>query len=216
MTHLTPQRFLKEVSNHKLTILRDDGAYRHIRLSESGTRCMQFDLITWPGYLCYTGDMGTYVFTRTNDMFEFFRRPADDRWHRIDMRYWAEKCEGRDRSGITEFSEDKFTRRVMEHLVEWIRSHRDDTTRVQRRELWDSVVHEVINADGDSGGYRKQCAAHDFTHKVNNDLTFYFRDFWEVSVTEYTSRFVWCCYAMAWGIQQYDAAKAITAEGVAA
>lgn len=54
-------------------MLHEDGIYRHIRFRQPGTMCMHFDLITWPGYLCYTGDMGTYVFTRLADMFEFFR-----------------------------------------------------------------------------------------------------------------------------------------------
>ena len=28
-----------------------------------------FDIVTWPGYLCYSGDMGCFVFTRLPDMF---------------------------------------------------------------------------------------------------------------------------------------------------
>ena len=35
-----------------------------------------------------------------------------------------------------------------------------------------------------------------------------FSDCWEWRFTEYTHRFVWCCYAIAWAIKQYDAAKA--------
>lgn len=27
-------------------------------------------------------------------------------------------------------------------------------------------------------------------------------------ITEYTFRFVWCYYALAWAVKQYDAAKA--------
>lgn len=207
MNDLTPDQFLNDVKDHKLTVLRDDGVYRHIRLARTGTSCMHFDLITWPGYLCYTGDMGTYVFTRLRDMFEFFRRPDTEKWHRIDRRYWAEKCESRDRDGIKEFSEEKFNRAIVEHLVAWIRGNREYTTKEERRELWDSVMSDVIGADGDSGGYRKQCAAHDFHHRVNVQRSFYFRDFFEVNVEDYTSRFNWCCLALAWGIQQYDDMK---------
>ena len=182
MREPTPEMFLKDVKDHKLTILKDEGLYRHIRLSKPGTGIMRFDLITWPGYLCYTGDMGTYVFTRTADMFEFFRRSDDDRRYRIDLRYWAKKCESRDRDGIKEFSEELFTRAVMEYLVDWIREHREDTTKEERRELWNAVVSDVIHAAGVLGGYRKQCAAHDFEHRFNKDKKFYFRNFFEVNV----------------------------------
>ncbi len=66
-------RFLKDVANHEMQIIRDDGVQRHLRFKKPGTMCYHFDLITWGGHLCYTGDMGTYVFTRVHDMFDFFR-----------------------------------------------------------------------------------------------------------------------------------------------
>lgn len=73
MRDITEETFLADVAAHQIHVLRDDGVHRHIRFKRPGTYCMQFDLITWPGYLCYTGDMGTYVFNRLEDMFEFFR-----------------------------------------------------------------------------------------------------------------------------------------------
>ena len=72
--HICPEAiFLRDVAEHEMIVVRDDGVHRHIRFKKPGTSCMHFDLITWPGYLCYTGDMGTYVFSRLTDMFEFFR-----------------------------------------------------------------------------------------------------------------------------------------------
>lgn len=207
---LTPETFLQDVAQHQIHVIRDDGVYRHVRFERPGTSDMHFDLITWPGSLCYTGDMGTFVFTRLRDMFEFFRRPDNEKWHRIDRRYWAEKCEASDRDGIKEFSEDKFKRAVMERLIQWIRDYRDDTTKEERREVWDAVVCDVVQVDGDTGGHRQQAAAHDFRHKLDSGRVFELRDFWEVSVEDYTHRFSWCCLAMAWGIQQYDAQKAKT------
>jgi hypothetical protein len=210
---LTTDRFLKEVATHEMEVIRDDGIYRHLHFAKPGTMYMHFDLITWPGYLCYTGDMGTYVFTRVRDMFTFFRRDGDEgadlfRW--IDRRYWAEKVEAADKAdGIKEFSEEIFTRNVMEHLVGWIHENRDRTTKDERRELWDEVVSEVVQLDDDSQGSRRQAAAHDFSHKVSHAAgTFWFRDFFEHDNTDFTLRFTWCCYALRWGINQYDQAKA--------
>jgi len=205
----TEQSFLKDVSKHEMTIIRVDGVNRHVRFKEPGTSNMYFDLITWPGYLCYCGDMGTFVFQRLEDMFQFFRTDRkhlrDGRTLAVNHSYWAEKVEATDKcDGVEEFDEEKFKRVILEYLVEWIRNHRTETTKEQRRELWDDVISGVINADGDSGGYRKQIAAHEFSHRINAETEFYFQDFWERSLTRYTYRFIWCCYALAWGIQKYD------------
>jgi hypothetical protein len=43
-----------------------------------------------------------------------------------------------------------------------------------------------------------------------------FEDFREVDCEEYTHRFLWCCYALAWGIEKYDAAKQPVDEAVPA
>ena len=95
MSHSPSQEeFQKDVSQHGVTIIRDDGVNRHIRFKRPGTMCMHFDLITWPGYLCYCGDMGTYVFSRLEDMFEFFRTDRD-----INPGYWAEKLQAVDNHG---------------------------------------------------------------------------------------------------------------------
>lgn len=213
----TQDRFLKDVATHEMHILHEDGIYRHIRFKRPGTGCMHFDLITYPGHLVYSGDMGCYVFSRLNDMFEFFRtdRRSDDGLY-INRSYWAEKLQAVDggRShveGCKEFSEERFNRAVTGDLIQWIRDHRDDTTKEERRELWDAVMWDVIGADSDGGGYRKQCAAHDFWHEIKPGLKFEFYDFGEHTVTDYTFSFIWCCYALAFGVKKYDEAKGAAA-----
>jgi hypothetical protein len=67
------ERFLSDVRDHKLMIIKDDPPYRHIRLSRPGSSTYLFELVTYPGYLCYSGDMGCYVWSRVADMFTFFR-----------------------------------------------------------------------------------------------------------------------------------------------
>lgn len=217
---VTESLFLHDVRSHVLEVIRDDGVHRHLRFRRPETTGMHFDLITWPGYLCYTGDMGTYVFRRLDDMFEFFRTDADSSWLKrnglmlgINPGYWAEKLEAQDRvDGLHVFSEKKFSRAVIDHLVSWMRDNRDRTTKEERRVLWSAVINEVVDAHGDSNGYRKQAAAHDFYHKVNETVgRFEFSDFCERTFTEYSYRFMWCCYALAWSIGVYDASKELAA-----
>lgn len=77
---LTVERFLQDVADHKMTVVMDNGVYRHLRFANSDSKLafnQWFDIVTWPGFLAYSGDMGCFVFSRLKDMFEFFRaRPA--------------------------------------------------------------------------------------------------------------------------------------------
>lgn len=200
-------QFERDVANHQMEVLLDNGVYRHLRFSKPGTFCGHFNIVTYPGTLVYTGDMGDFVFQRLNDMFQFFRTDTG-RGDGINPGYWAEKLVAVDRRGFREFDEDLFTGTVMKYLVTWIRDNRDHTTKEDRRELWDAVVCEVINADGDTSGARKQIAAHDFWHQVNDRREFSFTDFWERNFESYTFDFYWACYAIAWAVKQYDVATA--------
>lgn len=213
---VTEQSFLKDVSGHQMHILRDDGVYRHIRFKRPDSGCMHFDLVTYPGYLVYSGDMGCFVFSRLNDMFEFFRMGKDD-WNynrkgglSINLGYWSEKLKAVDgqRSGgsAKEFNQEKFTKAICDIRLEWIRSGRledpDD-----RRDLWEAVRERVLDRI-EEGEQVAHMAANEFFERYA-DEAFQFEDLWDYDFTEYTYRFVWCSYALAWGVKFYDDAKAI-------
>lgn len=213
---LTTESFLRDVKDHDLTLVRDDGLYRHIRFRRPGTSCMYFDLITWPGALCYTGDMGTYVFSRLSDMFEFFRTDqarAKEGELKINPGYWAEKLiavDGGRRNGkATEFSEEKFTRVINEYVADWLSGHdvSDEDAEALRVSVQEEIIDKIEPQD-ESYTYR---LAHEFTHQVAGD-EFYFQDLWDYDFSQYTHSFLWCCHALSWGIQQYDVEKAKAGE----
>lgn len=160
---------------------------------------MHFDLITVPGKLIYTGDMGTYVFERLDDMFEFFRPDQREPGElKINKGYWAEKliaqsCHGRHVEGVRIFSADCFK----ENVVRWIRESGSDGRSALLRE----VRERVFSLLDDPTGVRVMDALYEFEH---NGFRFY--DCWEMDSTEWDTRFVWCCYALTWGIEQYDKA----------
>lgn len=237
MSILTQEQFLRDVAAHAMKIVREDDVYRHIRFQRPGTMCMHFDLVTWPGYLCYTGDMGTYVFTRVRDMFSFFRRSEKENLFGIDLHYWAEKIEAGDRrgrgNGVKEFSKAKFDANVREWVEDFIKSDTDqpdeDADAGERalhacavKDLREAVEREVIGADDND--IRSFDAAQDFSFGAEDseawnahfgaERTFEFTDFWEVDHDEYTHRFQWCCFALAWAIKQFDDAKAASAPAV--
>jgi len=102
-------QFPNNIKDHKLTIIRDEGLYRHLRFSRPSTCTMRFDIITWPGHLAFVGDVGYWVFVRSMDMLDFFRGDG------IDPPYWGEKIMA-GRHG--EYSEDIARERIKEALSE--------------------------------------------------------------------------------------------------
>jgi len=231
MSALTEEKFLRDVAGHTMTVVRDDGIYRHVRFKRPDKMCTHFDLITWPGYLCYSGDMGTFVFSRLRDMFEFFRRSHKENLFAIDHRYWAEKVEAGDRrgrgNGVHEFSKEKFDASVREWVEDFAKAELEEAAEAGEVELCTTamadlraaVEREVIGAD--ENDIRSFDAANEFLFGARDsdawsalfgpDKTFEFSDFWEVDHNVFTHRFQWCCFALVWAIKKYDEAKAETA-----
>lgn len=215
MRKLDSTWFLKDVAKHEMQVLRDDGVYRHIRFKKPDTGCMHFDLITWPGRLCYTGDMGTFVFSRLPDMFEFFKtEQREDGSFRIDRGYWAEKCdaEGRLGGGVAEFDPEEFIREITRQRRKLVVKHGRDMMQYERIEMWDEL--EDVKNSAEEGEHCAISAVQNFVFWIDKP------DQWGNTRTSirlntdefprcqrYTGRFNWCCQALAWGINTYDKAK---------
>lgn len=199
------EEFLRDTDTHAISVLRADALYRHVRFRRPGTSTYYFDLITWPGALCYTGDMGTYVFSRLADMFEFFRSDRKEGELNINPSYWSEKLlavdGGRASGSATRFSEAIFTRVVNEYVADWLAGHElsEEDAEELRAEVQEEII-ERIEPQDENYSYR---LVHEFSHEVGGE-SFYFQDLLDHNFHEYTSSFLWCCYALVWGIQQYD------------
>lgn len=182
-------RFLKDTIEHQIITIRDDGIHRHIRFKKPGTICYSFDLITWPGHLCISGDCGTYVFQRIEDMFEFFRGDG------INPGYWGEKLLSvGTNAGYKEYSSDLFTAAVKEDITHW--EYENDE---QKYEVLAEVKSQVLDY-AEEGEHFAYHAAYEY----RSDYDHSFEDFFEHSFTEYTWSYLWCLYAINWGICQYD------------
>lgn len=212
--------FLKQMEKHRMTIEHADGVHRCIFFGEPGNGNNHFRLITYPGGLLITGDHGSYSFSRLNDMFQFFRtdRSKDDNL-RINLGYWSEKLTSQDWTGrhgggaVEKFSHDLFREVIREEFKSARRSAMEDVTTFETEfsdfrkvwkkfaELWERIEDEVL-CYGDDDESRSCIAANDFNEREEG--THIFRDFWEHSFHVYSYHFVWCCYAIAWGISKWD------------
>lgn len=217
-----PEEML-EVSTreHQMTVLRDDGLYRHIRFAKPGTSIWRFDLVTWPGHLVITGDLEDFHFARIPDMFEFFRSPVGY----INEHYWSEKLCGPQRS--MSYSPELFRKYVFEYFwenrdyYEPPSQRRVDNTRSlfgdrpastidseasyrSKTELWRAIREELLRYADDYDETAAHMALQDFRHG-----TFDFTDTYEWELKDYDFHFRLSLHAIVWGINRYDAAKAM-------
>jgi hypothetical protein len=198
----TEESFLKDVAEHRMEVQQDNGVFRCLRFAKPGTNCYSFSLITGPGFLLCRGDMGCFEFERLYDMFEFFRSGEVGQKLKINLSYWAEKLEATDRNGgYQEFSEAKFRDALEQDIADYLESYPD----IEAKEFRDEVACEILSPLDNGEGSEAVRHAMEFQYRGKHP----FQDFYEHSSLQgYTYHFVWCCYAIAWGIQQYDQAKA--------
>lgn len=197
--------FKEDVARHELTILRDDGLYRHLRCQRPGSFVYQFDIVTWPGYLAYVGDMGDYVFRRLDDMFEFFGSDG------INPDYWSEKVEAACDDGVREFSIEKYREcvevwrdEVAEDMADDFYDD-DDEYAAARAEFVEAVDDELL--DWSDGITEEQ--AHSRLNEFNNE-GIECSDSWEWDFRQFSWRYIWACYAITWAIGEYRKTKEVS------
>ena len=205
--------FLKDVAKHKMTVLHESEMYRHLRFS-SGSFNMQFDLVTWPGMLTICGDMGTWVFSRLPDMFDFFRSSKLE----INPYYWSEKLQHGNFSGRTGgkvWDADSFKEKLLAMLKD-----NYGFKGKKLKEITQAVKDEIFIHE-DEGPYAMPQSAYNFKYVFESDrdqrsyteklLNYKRENAFEFGSTDipdgmvYSYHFLWCCYAIVWGIQQWDA-----------
>jgi len=185
MQKLDEKEFLRIVQDHQMKVIKDDGLYRHLFFGKPNTGCHSFGIVTWPGYLCYYGDMGDYLFQRIDDMFEFFR--GREGKLEINPGYWSEKVEAYCSDGIEQYSPEK-ANQVLEEIVA-----KGDMSPEVEFAFRDEVFPYVNESE-----HELRRVVDDFSHDE-----FRVSDFWEYDLDEYTFRFLFCCYALVWGIGMY-------------
>lgn len=201
-------RFIRDVASHQLEVIREDGLYRHLRFRRPHTSVYYFDLVTWPGYLTVTGDMGTWTFTRIADMFEFF---TDSHFGMrdsflINPGYWSEKFESgaggsRYDSPCYEFDDDGFDA----GLDEWLSMYLEECEDEDDKERASEAVRELKG-----NGFRQKHEAYQAVENADwpDDVRKW--DLMEgMSLQRHSHHYLWICYAIVWGIGRYNATKLV-------
>ena len=188
------EEFPANVAQHQMTVEQSNGVHRCLLFKQPSTANRYFRVITYPGALCISGDMGTFVFSRLHDMFEFFRKDREG----INPQYWSGKLVGIDRNDFKRFDADKFKAKVVECFNSWTEDR--DLTHERVTELRLELEHEVLSCAHD-GEHEAIRAMMEF--EIDRECPF--SEFYEYNCDSYTYHFLWCCHAIVWAIQQFDA-----------
>ncbi|WP_426734434.1 hypothetical protein [Glutamicibacter sp. 2E12] len=197
------RRFNSATEDHQLTVLHDDGLYRHLSFRAPGSSFYWFDLITWPGNLTITGDMGTWTFRRVEDMFTFFTGY-------INSGYWAEKLQNGDTGGqatAREYDEDLFIKWLGEDFWETSRNLDQKTTTIWWKAIKDYVLDDWVDTGSANAALSAMSSMSD---ALNGAMAAHYADVWEAAEgwEQYTIHFEWCLAAIVTGIRTYKAHKA--------
>lgn len=117
--HHYPQVFRQlagYVRDHSMTVIRDDGQYRHLRFSGPRNKIGSFDLVTWPGSLVIRGDIGEgFLFAwGGSDVLPYFNQHEGH----INPGYWSEKLTRGSRE-VMVFQEEKLELLALARIAEW-------------------------------------------------------------------------------------------------
>lgn len=195
---VTKESFLRDVTTHTVKVVQASGVHRHIHCrAADGSSNYCFDIVTWPGYLAISGDCGAYTFWRLNDMFQFFRSKHGE----INASYWAEKVEAEDRSDrVQAWHPEGFKANVKEDFESQWEGVESPEARAQ---CWEEITDQIFTyADDENEAMR---ALSEFEHQMPDGSTYRFAEYWEMGAKDFTTRFLWCCRAIVWAIEQFDA-----------
>ena len=184
------QQFAEQTTTHQLTVLHDDGLYRHLRMAAPGTRIWSWDVITWPGHLATAGDIADgFTFSRLLDMLNFFGPVRFDQGvPEINPGYWAEKLPEHQRAATRRYSRDQF--------LEYI----DQTTQEAVDGRW--------MTEGERAEFLAEAGEVDDDHRAATDwLDTDFRrvdaDWWEADLKDWDHHFLLTCFAIVTTIRAY-------------
>lgn len=198
---LTKEQFLKDVANHQITINLDQGVYRDITVAKPNSVDMHFNITTRPGYLMFTGDMGSFTFSRLQDMFKFFRKEE------INPGYWEEKLAACDsRCSAKEFSPELVKEILMDHLNEHlaeIDTGNYDSDMYQSNEAIAAIRSLIGTAEDNEQHFYNELGSWDDSVNGGVDMDCW----WEWDFKDFTYHYIWCCYAIVHAIKLYDEVK---------
>lgn len=141
--------------------------------------------------------MGSYVFKRLDDMFNFFR---SENWSSINTGYWAEKVEAGE---VSKFDSETACNSVKQYLMNFLDDlDLSDSEDQEKSKQALEAVNDLISGAQHSGEleFWEEINSWDAEDAGGLELN----DFFEAPATAKTYHYVWACYATVHAIKLYD------------
>lgn len=185
------RQYQSNAGSHTMTVLHEDGLYRHLRFSGPNS-FYWFDIITWPKGLTINGGMGTFTLkVDEDDVLGLFLRSASPS-------YWQEKVYGTDHAqGHYGWLSDVFEEEVRAAVDIWAADLDDDDAVLLR----DRVDMDVLAYSYSEGGATQAISSFRFDGRG-------FTGWSEWECEGLTDRFIFNCIAVRDAAGQYHSWKA--------
>lgn len=196
------KRFEEDIANHELEVIIEDGVNRILRFKDkSGSSIYHFYVMQTHGKLCFSGDMGDFVFKNHNaDMLAWFHG-------NMSLGYIKEKCH----AGATKKYSEEAAKQSIECQVEnfcdcylddyvegqHLNEDEDDYDLEVVRASWiENIYQEAISYVDFENEYTLHNSAGDVSIKITDELSFEVDTSEGLSCYESTYHFLWCVLAM--------------------
>lgn len=184
------RRYESNAGNATMTVLHDDGPYRHLRFVGPNI-FYWFDIITWPKGLTINGGMGTYTLkVDEDDLLALFLRSSSPS-------YWQEKVYGTERNdGHYGWLDEVFAEYVNKAVDAWAADLDEDDAALLRSRVETDVLAYQYEMSG------ALMAVRDFEFDGRR-----FEGWSEWDCEGITDRFMFNCFALADAARVYAAHK---------
>ena len=196
------QQFTRDVAKFQLRLNLDQGIFRDMEFSLG--QAGYFQLTTIRDRLVFSGDRGCFVFERPGieDMFKFFRTHSVTQ--APDFNYWYEQLVAVDqRTGVQEQSLERFKENLADNFA-----GRDDLTDAELAKAKAFADQCIVDFEHYGADYA-YTALREFELEDEQGECWspFGEDYWEYDSLVFTDKYIWACYAIQWGIAQYDKLK---------
>lgn len=167
--------------DHEITCLLNQGVYRHYECrNRSGTSNYAFHVVTFPGRLIVSGDIGDLMLCRVHDMFQWAPRAIES------IAYFAEKVVGGDTK--------EYCHEVTQEVIS---------------EAWKEIDERRDQEDGDpEDNYEYDLLISDITNPHTTLTEMHDSQFWDgcdfPDTENWKPNFLWCREALRWFFANHE------------
>ncbi|GAA2770495.1 hypothetical protein [Streptomyces showdoensis] len=203
------ERFASDSVGATMTLVKDEGVYRHLAFRFPKSSWEWCEILTWPGALILRGGLGCWSFTRTEDMFDLFRPSSPDEG--VDPVYWAEKLVPGSGAEVMKYDAERAEAYVREAVEAAVKAY--DHVSAEEAEEWLSSDWSGADFSTEADLMRSLGRFEALVDAHRPTSTFGRGDYQEFSfpvhewdLRRYNDWFLLACEMLPWAVGQYDAA----------